>query len=78
MSLSTATCKAIDEDCKNRVVGAAPGAPPTVGVVPALFLLSTAFQLILPVLIKVLQDLAARGETPTAANVFKAGHEATS
>jgi hypothetical protein len=68
VTLSPETVAAIDHDTKPHVVGSAAG---------VLLTLGSLFQLLVPVLIQVLQKFAASGTTPTAANVFQAGHELT-
>jgi len=68
VQLSQATIDAINHDV----------APHTVALSPGLLLtLGNLFQLIAPILIKVLQDFAATGVTPTAAQVFAKASELT-
>ncbi|HEV3339810.1 MAG TPA: hypothetical protein VG125_05620 [Pirellulales bacterium] len=69
--LSPQTQDAIDRDLQPHLVGAA-GAP-TNWVAS----LGALFQLLAPVLIKILQNFSASGTVPTVANVFQAGHEIT-
>jgi hypothetical protein len=68
VKLSPQTTDAIDRDVAPHLVGSA-------GTVLAS--LGALFQLLAPVLIKILQTFATSGVEPTAANVFKAGHKLT-
>jgi hypothetical protein len=67
-TLSAQTQDSIDRDLSPHVVNSA-------GTVLAS--LGALFQLLSPILIKILQDFATTKTVPTVANVFAAGHALT-